>query len=103
MLLRFVAAVALVISVLIGCDGKFTEISSQEFRLIWEESQKDSAVSWWYLGDKGGFHYFVEKKPLGNTRYAVPASSLNIKGGKQFAFTRDERQWINLKTTHFDF
>lgn len=97
------ATLALGLMFLNGCGENFREVTAREFKSIWEDSLTDSAVSWWYVGDKNGYSNFIEKRPLKTEKYAVRAAESDLKAEYLFPFTQDNEKWLNLKTHHFEF
>lgn len=89
--------------VLISCDEKFKEITASELNDKWHESIKHTSVSWWYLGEKGNYHYILEKWPFESMWYTVSSKDVNIKLDNPITYSLDKNNWINLKYKHIEF
>lgn len=86
-----------------GCEDRFTEIDASDFKTKWNDSIKHTALSWWYLGEKDGYYYILEKWPLKKYGYKINKENIVIKldSPKKLAF--NETDWINLKKEHIKF
>lgn len=54
--------------------------SVSEFEQSWESSGKNSAVSWWYVGETDNMYFLTEKHPLAEHRYELPKTEFTLKG-----------------------
>jgi hypothetical protein len=88
---------------LVGCQPRFETIGAQELRERWGRSRVDSAVSWWYLGQEGGYEHFVEKRPLEVRRMRVRSSEIDLDEGMRREFTEDPEEWVNLEMEDLHF
>lgn len=86
-----------------ACKGDFEEVDTSLIQSRWEESIKHSAVSWWYLGEKDGYHFIVEKWPLERHRYKVNKKNLHIEIGAPKELTFDKNEWVNFKVGQVQF
>ncbi len=86
-----------------GCEDRFTDISSSAFKVKWDDSIKHTALSWWYLGEKEGYYYILEKWPLEQHGYRINKEHIVINLDHPKKFTLTESDWINLKKEHIDF
>ena len=84
--------------VVVGCGERFSEIDAAELKLKWSNNNKDTALSWWFLGEKNGYHYIMEKRPLENHGYMVSRKDIVIRLKDPAKLTLDEDDWSNLKT-----
>ena len=65
------------------------------------KAHKNSAVSWWYLGDKGSYYYIAEKNPLKTNYYKINKENSPFKfGSKKLTFNKE--LWVNIKTEDFE-
>ena len=105
-LMRTLASVSMSLFLLFAdsaCKGDFEEVEASLIQSRLEESIKHSAVSWWYLGEKDGYHYILEKWPLERNRYKVNKKSLHIEIGAPKELTFDKSEWVNLKVEQVQF
>lgn len=100
-IVTIIASISLL--VLSGCQLKFDQVEPAQLERSWLDSFHHTAVSWWYLGEKEGFHYIIEKWPLKKNAYKVSKEYVNIKLDKPLPFTKDQKQWINLKVGQLEF
>ena len=70
---------SLCLIVLVGCSTP-QAINASEFKNIFEESGKDSAVSWWYHGQDESFYYLSRKYPMKQTEYRVSKVGVELRG-----------------------
>ena len=75
----FSSAVILLSFLLNSCAGDDPR-GTDEFIDSWEESPKNSAVSYWYTGDSEGRYVIVEKWPDKSLTYHVDKSRIRIVG-----------------------
>lgn len=87
----------LILLTLGGCEENFTQIDSKDLQDKWESSIKHTAVSWWYLGEKGNYHYVVEKWPMKKYGYKIDKTQLDVISDQPKELTFKESGWINLK------
>lgn len=81
---------------LTACNPKPVIINSDDLNKKLNESHQNSAVSWWYLGEKDSFHYIVEKYPFQASYYKIEKVNSPFKFSyKELTF--DEEAWINIK------
>ncbi|CCQ90458.1 hypothetical protein NITGR_290057 [Nitrospina gracilis 3/211] len=90
------------ILVVSGCEEKFILVTGQEFKERLEESKVHSAVSYWYLGDKGEFHFFVEKWPTRQEGFKVSQEQVDLLIRHQ-PLKEEPEGWVNLKASHVKF
>ena len=95
---------SLVISLLTAsCGEDFKEVPISTIEDEAKESAITTAVSWWYLGERDGYHYLVIKRPLDQRRYKVKTTELIINLSDHKELTFEESEWINLKFSQMKF
>lgn len=82
---------------LAACNPKLVSINSDDLNKKLNESHQNSAVSWWYLGEKDSFHYIVEKYPFQASYYKIEKANFPFKFSYK-KLTYDEEVWINIKS-----
>ena len=86
---------------LVSCHAKPVIIKSEDLYTQFNKSHKNSAVSWWYLGDKGSYYYLAEKNPLKTNYYKINKEKSPFKfGSKKLTFNKE--LWVNIKTEDFE-
>ena len=102
-LFYFIIVIICFIALIGGCEERFTEINATDFKAKWDESVKHTALSWWYLGEKKGYYYILEKWPLKQYGYKINKANMTIRldHPKRLSFT--ESDWINLKKEHIEY
>jgi hypothetical protein len=101
---RHMLSIASLVPVLmmLGCGEAFEEVPISTIEDEAKESRMTTAISWWYLGERDGYHYLVIKRPLDHRRYKVKTTELAINlNPKELTF--EESQWINLKFEQMKF
>lgn len=93
----FVSLLSLSTLSISACKEQFDIVDASIIQNRWEESIKHSAASWWYLGEKGGCYYILEKWPLESHGYKVSKEEITIEVDSRKELTFDESEWINLK------
>lgn len=94
---------ALLCLYLTGCANQFNDITSGQLQIRWQESFKNTAVSWWYLGEKNEHYYIIEKRPLEKHGYKIKINELKINLQAPKKLTFNEKEWVNLKVKHLTF
>jgi hypothetical protein len=85
-----------------GCGEAFEEVPIATIEHEAQESRMATAVSWWYAGERDGYHYVVIKRTLDQRRYKVRTTELTIDlPHKELAFA--ESEWVNLKFGQMQF
>jgi hypothetical protein len=95
---RHLLSIASLVALLLtsSCGEAFEEVPISTIEDEMNESRMTTAVSWWYLGERDGYHYLVIKRPLDQRRYKVKTMELAINFSlKELTF--EESQWLNLK------
>ncbi|MGO3897564.1 MAG: hypothetical protein ACTJH0_07180 [Psychrobacter sp.] len=86
---------------LVSCHTKPEIIDSEGLYTQFNKAHKNSAVSWWYLGDKGSYYYIAEKNPLKTNYYKINKENSPFKfGSKKLTFNKE--LWVNIKTEDFE-
>ena len=82
----------------LGCQK---QISGYDFKNILDDSIHYSSVSYWYVGEKDGYHFIPERWPLPTTSkiYQIPQNEISVL--KDLEYTDDRSKWINLKKVIF--
>lgn len=86
-----------------GCEERFAQINASDFKTKWDDSIKHTALSWWYLGEKDGYYYILEKWPIKKYGYKIDKKNIVIKLDHPKKLTFNEPDWINLKKDLIDF
>jgi len=97
---RLVAVVAALAILALGCGPQFREVSAKEFQEEWNLLSRDSAVSWWYAGERDGCYYFVTRYPqdIGIKRqFRVRREAIRLVDVPTLEFTQDSSRWFNVK------
>jgi len=85
-----------------GCNADMKPIDKQSLEAKFEDTINNSSESWWYAGVKDGEHVIAIKRPMSAELYAIDAQSLEITI-PEFAFTKDEDKWVNIKAENLKF
>jgi hypothetical protein len=79
----------------------FPEMDEKEFQSRWEKAQYSSAISFWCLGEKQEYYYFIEKRLITSTQDQYKISKKYIKLNINFPNPKGElltnQTMINLK------
>ena len=86
--------ILLIILVLFGCGGEFSAI---DFKRILDDSINHSSVSYWYAGEKNGYHFIQERWLLSGENKTYRISNSEIEVTQSFEYTENQSEWINLK------
>lgn len=85
---------------LASCHTKPVAINSEDLCIQFNKSNQNSAVSWWYLGDKNSYYYLAEKKPLKTNYYKINKEESPFGFySKKITFKKEE--WVNIKNEDF--
>ena len=100
--LRDAAILALSVACMItvACGASCRKVSPDEFRQEWKLSGRDSAVSWWFAGERDDYYYFVTKYPQDygiKDRIRVRRDAVRLVGVPKLRLTSDANAWFNLK------
>ena len=91
-------AIAFLTIAFFGCgEGKTMEVTSEELKKRWIESEQHSAESWWYAGDRDERHVFVVKRTFSKTVLEVPIKDATLRVDR-FPYTEKSKSWTNLKS-----
>ncbi len=97
-------AIIIFLITLFGCaDKSIQTIKKSELKSKLEQAFNNSAESWWYAGTDKKFHYIVIKKPLISDTIKVSTTDLNIINIKNYDYTENSSNWVNLKVENIKF
>jgi hypothetical protein len=97
--IRNIIIILLSIFSLLGCNN---EISGIDINKILDDSINHSAVSYWYVGKKDGYHFVQERWPVSKNKiYKISENEINIL--INLAYTVNQSEWINLKIGDIEF
>jgi hypothetical protein len=87
------------ISTIIAGDSEFNEISGENLISKMNDSINHSLISYWFVGEKDGFYYLIEKRrPYEeNRKYRVNTKYVEIYPDKDIEFSMVEENWLNIK------
>jgi len=89
----------------VACGPSFRKVSPAEFRQEWKISASDSAVSWWFAGERDDYYYFVTKYPQDvgiKSRIRVRRDAVRLHDVPMFRLTSDASAWFNLKEKNIE-
>lgn len=72
---------------------------ASEFKQNWESANKNSAVSWWYVGETDSAYYLTEKYPFKRYSYEVPKTLIILQGVQKMKPCK-RCKGLNLKYAH---
>jgi len=97
-----VIAVSLAL-LLAGCDEDFAEVDAGELKAELDLAVHSDVISWWYIGEKDGYYYLVEKKLWEEKGFRISKDYVAIDVGVTKAPSSDESEWMNLKERDISF
>ena len=81
------------------CSFTIEEVSAAELRQRWQDSDKNSAVAWWYCGQEQGFRFFVEEWPDRRIGLKVEAAEVRINSNGSATIRVSEQLKANLSSS----
>lgn len=87
----------------VACQPRFEEVAPPALERAWNESMRNSADRWWYLGAQDGFHFLVQEKPLRKKGFKVSTDRVRVLPGSSVVFSNRHEDWINLKVGQIQF
>jgi hypothetical protein len=93
--------IALIVLILFGC-ANVSPISKVELGEKLQNSKRNSAISWYYLGENEKSYFISENAPMKEKVYEIPKSLIQLVDIKHFRYN-SINQPLNLKFNNFKF
>ena len=94
---RCLPFIIIMIYAFIGCINQNSQISGNDLKEIFAESESHSAVSYWYAGKKEGYHFIQERWPVPSKTKMFKIVQNQIRISKEMVYTKNQAEWLNLK------